>query len=75
MITRISKAIQSNHVLVKNVKNAAIVTINRPEKMNTLTPGMPKYNHQTQEHVDKFFGSIPADIELKFESDKEKSKL
>jgi len=46
MIPRVSKAVQSNQVLVKNVKNVAVVTINRPEKMNTFTPGMPKYYHQ-----------------------------
>ena len=42
MIPRISRAVQSSHVLVKEVKNAAIVTLNRPEKMNTFTPWMPK---------------------------------
>ncbi|CAG9810808.1 unnamed protein product [Chironomus riparius] len=47
MIPRVSKAVQSNHVLVKEVKNAAIVTLNRPEKMNTFTPWMPKQIYNT----------------------------
>lgn len=42
MFSRIFNAFQSKHIHLKEVKNAAIITINRPEKMNTFTPDMPK---------------------------------
>ncbi|KAL7020058.1 hypothetical protein ACKWTF_011365 [Chironomus riparius] len=42
MFSRILNAFQSKHVQLKEIKNAAIITINRPEKMNTFTLEMPK---------------------------------
>lgn len=32
--------LKSNHVLLNEVKNAALITLNRPEKMNSFTSEM-----------------------------------
>lgn len=42
MFSRIYNAFKAKHVLLSEVKNAAIITINRPEKLNSFTAEMPK---------------------------------
>ena len=42
MFARILNTFQAKNVHLKELKNAAIITINRPEKMNALTTDMLK---------------------------------
>jgi hypothetical protein len=42
MFSKICNAFKAKHVLLSEVKNAAIITINRPEKLNSFTTEMPK---------------------------------
>jgi enoyl-CoA hydratase/carnithine racemase len=40
MFSRILSAFHSKTIQLSELKNAAIITINRPEKMNAITPQM-----------------------------------
>lgn len=42
MFSRIFNAFKAKNILLNEVKNASIITINRPEKLNSFTPEMPK---------------------------------
>ncbi|KAL7051003.1 hypothetical protein ACKWTF_004292 [Chironomus riparius] len=42
MFPGILKSFQSNRIILEEIKNAAVITLNRPKKMNTITPGMHK---------------------------------
>ncbi|KAG5666435.1 hypothetical protein PVAND_014463 [Polypedilum vanderplanki] len=53
MFSKILNAFKSNHVNLKEVKNAAIITFNRPQKMNTFTPEMPIYLYQLFKDLEK----------------------
>lgn len=42
MFSRIKNAFKAKHVLLHEVKNAAVISLNRPEKMNSFTAEMTR---------------------------------
>lgn len=42
MYSQIYAAFKSKHVLLSEVKNAALITLNRPDKMNSFTGEMTR---------------------------------